>query len=78
MADALANKMLLSPNKSVPTLEMQSPDKNDDTRLADRGNSLIPRMGTRKNNIQFGKNVPNYIRNQSEMSHENENSINRQ
>ena len=51
MADALANKMVLSPNKSVPTVDMQSPDKNDDSRLTDRGNSLIPRMGTRKNNI---------------------------
>ena len=33
-------------------------------------------MGTRKNPVDFGRMQPNRIRNQSEMSYENENSMN--
>jgi hypothetical protein len=81
LAEALATKMVLSPEKGVPTVEMKTNDSpgtfNDESRLTDRSNSQIPRMGTRKNNVAFGKNVPNYIRNQSEVSYENENSLNR-
>ena len=80
LAEALASKMVLSPLKGAPTLEMrESPNKtaNEESLMTDRSNSQIPRMGTRKHNIAFGKNVPNYIRNQSEMSYENENSMNR-
>ena len=33
-------------------------------------------MGTRKNPAEFGRVHPNRIRNQSEMSYENENSMN--
>ena len=80
LAEALASKMMLSPSRSVPvpTVDMNSPGTNDESRNTDRGGStsLIPRMGTRKNNVSFGKNVPNYIRNQSEMSYENENTLN--
>ena len=72
--------MLLSPNKSLHNVEMvqASPD-NDGSRMTDRSN--LQRMGTRKHPIAFGKNQayqPNLIRNMSEMSHENENSYNRQ
>ena len=75
MADALATQMVLSPSRSVPTVDMNSPGTNDESRTPEKG-SLIPRMGTRKHNIAFGKQVPNFIRNQSEMSYENENTLN--
>ena len=39
--------------------------------------TLIPAMGTRRNPKDFGRNLPNTIRNQSEMSYENENSMNK-
>ena len=54
MADALATQMVLSPSRSVPTVEMNSPGTNDESRTSEKG-SLIPRMGTRKHNIAFGK-----------------------
>jgi len=41
-----------------------------------KGGTIIG-MGTRKNPKDFGKKLPNTIRNQSEMSYENENSMNR-
>ena len=63
LADALGSKLMLSPPKGVPTVEMKdvSPNTNDESRQSERSN--IPRMGTRKHNVAFGKNVPNFIRN---------------
>ena len=46
-------------------IETSASSKNDKART----------MGTRKNPIHFGR-VPNTIRNQSEMSYENENTNN--
>ena len=72
--------MMISPSKSLHNVEMvQSSPDNDGSRLTDPTNFV--RMGTRKNPIAFGKSnqyQPNVIRNMSEMSHENENSYNRQ
>ena len=78
LAEALADKMVLSPNKHMTNVEMKqgSPDKNEESRASDRTHS--GRMGTRKQPVAFGKvNQPNYIRNMSEMSYENENTLNR-
>ncbi len=78
LADALANQLMMSPAKGAPTVEMQqeSPATNDDSRMTDRSNGA--RMGTRKHPLAFGKtHQANYIRNQSEVSYENENSLNR-
>ena len=46
-----------------------------DTSMSSHKNEKGRTMGTRKNPIHFGR-VPNTIRNQSEMSYENENSNN--
>jgi hypothetical protein len=77
LAEALQNKLQMSPSKSVNNVEMaQESPENDNSRLTDRTN--VVRMGTRKHPIAFGKvNLayqPNVIRNQSEMSYDNENS----
>ena len=46
-----------------------------DTSMSSHKNEKGRTMGTRKNPIHFGR-VPNTIKNQSEMSYENENSNN--
>ena len=77
LAEALAEKMMLSPNKHMTNVEMKqgTPDKNDESRI---GRGLNGRMGTRKHPVAFGKvDQPNYIRNMSEMSYEDENTLNR-
>ncbi len=69
--------MILSPQKQMTNVEMKSgsPDKNEASRI---GQGLSGRMGTRKHPIAFGKvDQPNSIRNMSEMSYENENTLNR-
>jgi len=80
LAEALQNKMLLSPAKSGLNVEMaQSTPDRYDSRLKEPTN--VQRMGTRKHPVAFGKsiqeNLTNVIKNMSEMSRDNDSSYGR-
>ena len=62
---------------SVTNVDMVETTLDGSSDFKQKGNTIIDRMGTRKNPKDFGKNLPNRIRNESEMSYQNENSINR-
>ena len=62
---------------SVTNIDMVETTLDGSSDFKQKGNTIIVRMGTRKNPKDFGKNLPNKIRNQSEMSYENENSMNK-